>query len=215
MLSAQQISLRRISVQIISNKLFDYVESISGLEEFHLASFEPEDPVLSKELSDRLFHHVLPKHQHTLRTLCIEPRMESLEWAICHHNMHFLNLYKGLTHLTIGLGFEFEDEDELYDVTTTRRENVMRSLILQLTSNHPKLERLTLALLPDYEDYDLDMNCLLWFIRIAPEDTVIPHFEISIDRSVFRAQIETEYLDWTREDDPQFANFYIAFRHIK
>ncbi|KAJ8085040.1 hypothetical protein PM082_003818 [Marasmius tenuissimus] len=141
--------------------------------------------------------------------------MESLEWAICHHNMHFLNLYKGLTHLTIGLGFEFEDEDESYDVTTTRRENVMRSLILQLTSNHPKLERLTLALLPDYEDYDLDMNCLLWFIRIAPEDTVIPHFEISIDRSVFRAQIETEYLDWTREDDPQFANFYIAFRHIK
>ncbi|KAJ8085039.1 hypothetical protein PM082_003817 [Marasmius tenuissimus] len=52
MLSARQISLCRISVQIISNKLFDYVESISGLEEFHLASFEPEDPVLSKELLD-------------------------------------------------------------------------------------------------------------------------------------------------------------------
>ncbi|KAK1219430.1 hypothetical protein PQX77_017865 [Marasmius sp. AFHP31] len=215
MLSAQQLSLRRINVQKISHELFDYVESISGLEELCLTFFEPEDPVLFEELSERLLHHVLPKHQHTLRILCIEPKMESLEWAICYHNMHFLDLYKGLTHLTIGLGFEFEDEDEPYEVITTRRQNVMKSLILQLTSNHPKLERLTLASLPDYEDYNLDLDGLLWFTRIAPEDTAIPHFEISIDCSIFRAKIETEYLDWARKDDPQFVNFYIAFRRIK
>ncbi|KAJ8085041.1 hypothetical protein PM082_003819 [Marasmius tenuissimus] len=194
LLSTQQVSLRRISVETISNELFDYMESISGLEELLLTYFEPEDPILFEELSEQLFYRIIPRHQHTLRVLCIEPDTESLEWAICYHNMHILNLCKGLTHLTIGLGFEFEgedDSDDSYDEIHTRHNNVVILLILNLTSNHLKLERLTLAELSYYRHYILDIDRLLGSIRILLEETAIPHFEILINTTTFRAKIET------------------------
>ncbi|KAL0069363.1 hypothetical protein AAF712_003382 [Marasmius tenuissimus] len=194
LLSTQQVSLRRISVETISNELFDYMELISGLEELLLTYFEPEDPILFEELSEQLFYRIIPRHQHTLRVLCIEPDTESLEWAICYHNMHILNLCKGLTHLTIGLGFEFEgedDSDDSYDEIHTRHNNVVISLILNLTSNHLKLERLTLAELSYYRHYILDIDRLLGSIRILLEETAIPHFEILINTTTFWAKIET------------------------
>ncbi|KAJ8085045.1 hypothetical protein PM082_003823 [Marasmius tenuissimus] len=233
MLSAHRVLLPRIRVQTISSELFDYLESISGLEELLLVYFEPEDPVPFEELSKRLFLHVIRRHQHTLQVLCIQPSMESLEWAICYHNMHILNFKcKGLTHpvSTIGLGFEYEDENDSHEEIDVRREDVMVSLvssrwkwsinwivqkwlIINLTSNHPKLKCLRLAELTDYDAYDLDIERLLTSIEISPEESATPHFEVEpMMEYPLRAHVRSDYLDWDRKTETEYS--YITFSKV-
>ncbi|KAL0576467.1 hypothetical protein V5O48_005510 [Marasmius crinis-equi] len=103
-LAMQQVSLRRIRVQSVSGELFDYLESIVGLEELSLSEFE--DPSESQQLSQGFHDSVLPRHRHTLRVLCVEPLISSPDWAIGYHNIRILDSCAGLAQLTVGLYFE-------------------------------------------------------------------------------------------------------------
>ncbi|KAK7464898.1 hypothetical protein VKT23_006107 [Stygiomarasmius scandens] len=101
-LYSNQIRLRRIVIDCVTDMFLDYIASYSGLEYLSI-KFQPigySEIVTGVLQAERFFRVLLPLHRGTLVDLEIEPAYES-EWCFSESNVDALSCCRQLRNLSI------------------------------------------------------------------------------------------------------------------
>ncbi|KAF7351650.1 F-box domain-containing protein [Mycena sanguinolenta] len=94
--------LIEITTSIVTQDLFDYLSSYSGLEKLALMLSDGSNQTVSNHLADAFFETVLPRHAETLRELSCPSAYQS-GFSFGPHNVHVVSSLHKLTRLEMSI----------------------------------------------------------------------------------------------------------------